>query len=113
MAHLKNQIMKEVSKKRENCRREVKRNSPGACKVNRSLRSQIKILQSKVYFLRHELKEKNTLIKSLIAQYTLTIEHKQHKTKELKNKSTIDEKNLINSEKPLKQIIIWLQKIFL
>ena len=59
------------------------------------------------------LKKKNTLIKSLIAQYTLTIEYKQHKTKELKNKSTIDEKNLINSKKPLKQIIIWLQKIFL
>ena len=43
-------------------------------------------------------KKKNTLIKSLVAPYTLTIEHKEHKTKELKNKSTIHNKNSINSK---------------
>ena len=62
--------------------------------------SQIETLQSEVYFLRDELKERNTLIKSLITPYTLTIEQKEHKAKELENKSTIDEKNSIN----LKQI---------
>ena len=50
--------------------------------------------------MRDELKERNTLIKSLITPYTLTIEQKEHKAKELENKSTIDEKNSIN----LKQI---------
>ena len=49
-----------------------------------------------------EKKRKNTLIKSLIAPYTLTIKHKGHKTKELKNKSTIDEKNAINSKQTSK-----------
>ena len=48
--------------------------------------------------MRDELKEKNTLIKSLIPPYTLTIEHKEHKTKELKNKSTIHDKSSINSK---------------
>ena len=38
------------------------------------------------------------LKKSLFVPYTLTTEHREHKTKELKNKSTIDEKKLINSE---------------
>ena len=72
LVHLKNQIMKEVSKERENYRIEIKRNSQGAT------------LQSEVYFLRDELKEKNNLIKSLIAPYTLTMEHKEHKTKKLR-----------------------------
>ena len=44
-----------------------------------------------------ELK-KNTLIKSLIAPYTLNIEHKENKTKELKNKSTTDDDNSMNSK---------------
>ena len=48
--------------------------------------------------MRDEPKEKNTLIALLIAPYTLTIEHKEHKTKELKNKNTIHEKNSINSK---------------
>ena len=78
--------MKEVSKERENYRREIKRNSPGAFEVISSLRSEIETLQSEVYFSR----EKNTLIKSLITPYTLTTEHTERKTKELKNKSTID-----------------------
>ena len=100
LVHLKNQVMKEVSKERENFRREIKRNSTGAYEIISSLTSQIETLQSEVYFLRNELKERNTLIKSLITPYTLTIEQKEHKTKELENKSTIDEKNSIN----LKQI---------
>ena len=70
--HLKNQIMKEVSKEHENYRLEIKHNSQGAT------------LQSEVYFLRDELKEKNNLIKSLVAPYTLTMEHKEHKTKKLR-----------------------------
>ena len=45
--------------------------------------------------------KKNTLIESLIVPYTLGIKHKEHKAKELKNKSTIDGKNSINSKKPL------------
>ena len=65
-----------VSKERENYRREIKRNSQGAYEVISSLRSQIETLQSEVYFLRDELKEKNALIKSLIAPYTLTIEQR-------------------------------------
>ena len=100
LVHLKNQIMKEVSKEHENFRREIKRNSAGAHEIISSLTSQIETLQSEVYFLRDELKERNTLIKSLITPYKLTIEQKEHKAKELENKSTIDEKNSIN----LKQI---------
>ena len=56
LVHLKNQIMKEISKERENYRREIKCNSPGTYEVISSLRSEI--LQSEVYFLRDELKEK-------------------------------------------------------
>ena len=52
--------------------------------------------------MRDEHKEKNALIKSLIPPYTLTIEHKEHKTKELENKSTIHEKNSINSKQTSK-----------
>ena len=100
LVHLKNQIMKKVSKERENFRREIKRNSTEAHEVISSLTSQIETLQSEVYFLRDELKERNTLIKSLITPYTLTIERKEHKAKELESKSTIDENNSIN----LKQI---------
>ena len=50
--------MKEISKKRENCRHEIKCNSPGGYELISSLRSQIETLQSEVYFLRDELKEK-------------------------------------------------------
>ena len=41
LVHLKNQIMKKVSQKRENYRREIKRNSRWAYEVISSLRSQI------------------------------------------------------------------------
>ena len=44
--------------------------------------------------MRDELKEKNTLLKSLIVPYTLTIERKEHKTKEL----AIHEENSIKSK---------------
>ena len=52
--------------------------------------------------MRDELKAKSTLIKSLIAPYTLAIEYKKHKTKKLKNESTIDKKNSINSKQTSK-----------
>ena len=58
LVHFKNQIIKEVSKERENYRREIKRNQPGAYEVITSLRSQMETLQSEAYFLRDELKEK-------------------------------------------------------
>ena len=58
LVHLKNQIMKEVSKESESCRCEIKRNSPGACEFISSLRSQTETLLNKVCFLRDELKEK-------------------------------------------------------
>ena len=44
LVHLKNQIMKEVSKERENYRREIKRNSSRAYEVISSLRSQLETL---------------------------------------------------------------------
>ena len=91
-------LWKRSQRKRENYRQEIKCKSQGTYEVISLLRSQIEILQSEIYFLRDELKEKNTLIKSLIAPYTLTIEHKEHKTKELKNKSTIHNKNSVNSK---------------
>ena len=48
------------------------------------------------------MNKKNTLIKSLTAPYTLTIEHKERNTKKLKNESTICEKNSINSKQTSK-----------
>ena len=49
LVHLKNQIMKKVSKERDNYRHERKCNSQGTYKVISSLRSQIETLQSEVY----------------------------------------------------------------
>ena len=46
--HLKNQIMKEISKEKENYRREIKRNSPGAYEVISSLKTQIETLQKEI-----------------------------------------------------------------
>ena len=60
LAHLKNQIMKEVSKERENYRLDIKCNSPGAYEVICSFGSQIETLQNEVYFLRNKLKERTT-----------------------------------------------------
>ena len=58
MVHLKNQTMKEVSKERENYRREIKRNSQEPYKVISLLRSQTETLRSELHFLRDELKER-------------------------------------------------------
>ena len=44
------------------------------------------------------LKKKNILIRSLIAPYTVNVEHKEHKTKELENKSILDNKKSLNSK---------------
>ena len=51
----------------------MNRSSPGAYEVISLFRSQIETLQSKVYFLRDGLKEKNNMIKSLTAPYTFNI----------------------------------------
>ena len=59
-------LKKEVSKEGENYRREIKCNPPGAYEVMSSRRSQIETLQKEVHFLRDELKEKSTQIKSLM-----------------------------------------------
>lgn len=90
LVHLKNKIMKDVSKEHENYRR----------KIISSLGLQTDILQSEVYFLGDEPKGKNTLIKLLIAPYTLNIEHKERKTKGIKNKRAKDDKNSMNSKNP-------------
>ena len=81
LVHFKNQIMKEVSKERENYKREIKRNSPGAYEIISLLRLQIKTLQSETYFMKDERKQKCTLIKSLIAPYELSIQYEDRKDK--------------------------------
>ena len=91
LVHLNNQIMKEVSKEQENNGREIKRNSPEAYEALSSFRWQIEILQREVYLFERWNYWEKTLIKSLIARYTLSIEHKEHTNKALKNESTIDE----------------------
>ena len=60
--------------------------STGTYEVISSLRSQKETLQSELHFLRDELKEKSTLIKSLIGPDTLNIENKELKAKDFKNK---------------------------
>ena len=81
LVHFKNQIMKEVSRERENYKSEIKRNSPGAYEIISSLWLQIKTLQSETYFMRDERKQKYTLIKSLIALYALSIQYEDRKDK--------------------------------
>ena len=82
--HLKNQIINEISK--ENCKNKLKNKAAGTCDVVSALRSQIETLESEIYFRRGEIKEKNTLIKSLIARYTSDAEHtKQQINKEQRN----------------------------
>ena len=81
LVHFKNQIMKEVSKERENYKREIKRNSPGEYEIISLLRLQIKTLQSETYFMKDERKQKCTLIKSLIAPYALSIQYEDRKDK--------------------------------
>ena len=86
LTHLKNPIIKEISK--ENCENKLKNNANFTYNVLSALRSQIETLESEIYFLRGETKEKNTLIKSLITPYTPHAEHtKQPINKEQRNTS--------------------------
>ena len=86
LPHLKNQIIKEISK--ENCKNKFKNNAACTYDVISALWSQIETVQSEIYFLRGEIKEKNTLIKSLMTPYTPHEEHtKQQINKEQRNTS--------------------------
>ena len=81
---MKNQIINEISK--ENCENKLKNKAAGTYDVVSALRSQIETLESEIYFLRGEIKEKNTLIKSLITPYTPHAEYtKQQINKEQRN----------------------------
>ena len=81
LTHLKNQIIKEISK--QNCENKLKNNAECTYDVISALRSQTETLESEIYFLRGEIKEKNTLIKSFITPYTPHAEHtKQQINKE-------------------------------
>ena len=86
LTHLKNQTIKEISK--ENCENKLKNNVACAYDVILALRSQIETLESEIYFLRGEIKEKSNLVKSLITPYTRHAEHtKQQINKEQRNTS--------------------------
>ena len=74
LTHLKNQIINEISKK--NCENKLKNNAACTYGVISALRSQIEALESKIHFLRREITEKNTLIRSLVTPYTPHAEHK-------------------------------------
>ena len=78
--HLKNQIIYEISK--ENSENKLKNKAACIYDVISALRSQIETLESEIYFLQGEIKEKNTLIKSLITAYASHAEHL------IKNKET-------------------------
>ena len=105
LTHLKNQIINEISK--ENCENKLKNKAAGVYDIVLALWSQIETLESEIYFLRGEIKEKNTLIKSLITPYTSHAEHtKQQINKEKRNtnkaSSTIKAKeNFSNSKETL------------
>ena len=73
LTHLKNQIINEISI--ENCENKSKSNAACTYDVISTPRSQIESLESEIYFLRGEIKQKNTLIKSLITPYTPHAEH--------------------------------------
>ena len=79
LTHLKNRIIKEISK--ENCENKLKNNAECTYDVISALRSQIETLESEIYFLRGEIKEKNTLIKSFITPYTPHAEHTKQQIK--------------------------------
>ena len=73
-------------KSKENCENKLKNKAAGTYDVVSALRSQIETLESEIYFLRGEIKEKNTLIKSLITPYMSHAEHtKQQIIKEQRN----------------------------
>ena len=104
--HLKNQIIYEISK--ENCKNKLKNKAACIYDVISALRPQIETLESEIYFLQGEIKEKNTLIKSLITPYTPHAEHsKQLFNKEQRNtskaRSTIKAKENFSSSKETSQ----------
>ena len=106
LTHLKNQIINEISK--ENCQNKLKNKVAGTYDIASALRSQIETLESEIYFLRGEIKEKNTLIKSLITPYTSHAEHtKQQINKEKRNtnkaSSTIKAKENFSNSKETSQ----------
>ena len=106
LTHLKNQIINEISK--ENCQNKLKNKAAGTYDIASALRSQIETLESEIYFLRGEIKEKNTLIKSLITPYTSHAEHtKQQINKEKRNtnkaSSTIKAKENFSNSKETSQ----------
>ena len=106
LTHLKNQIINEISK--ENCKNKLKNKAAGIYDIVLALWSQIETLESEIYFLRGEIKEKNTLIKSLITPYTPHAEYtKQQINKEQRNtnkaSSTIKAKDNFSSFKETSQ----------
>ena len=106
LTHLKNQIINEISK--ENCQNKLKNKAAGTYDIASALRSQIETLESEIYFLRGEIKEKNTLIKSLITPYTPHAEYtKQQINKEQRNtnkaSSTVKAKENFSNSKETSQ----------
>ena len=86
LTHLKNQIINEILK--EDCKNKLKHKAACTYDVISELRSQIETLGKEFYFLRGEIKEKSTLIKSLFTPYTLHAEHtKQQINEEQRNTS--------------------------
>ena len=91
-------------------RKQIKHKAACTYDIISVLWSQIETLESEIYFLRGETKEKNTLIKSLIAPYTPHAEHtKQQINKEQRNtnkaSSTIKKKKIFPvPKKPHKPI---------
>ena len=81
--HLKNQIIEELTKGYESNKNKTIDKSPNTDIIS-TLRSQIVTLESEIYFLRGELKEKNTLIKTLVLPYT----SKKNKMKLKQNMNT-------------------------
>ena len=106
LMHSKNQIINEISK--ENCKNKLKNKEACTYGVISAPWSQIETLKSEIYFLRGEIKEKNTLIKSLITPYTPHAEHtKQQINKEQRNtnkaSSTVKAKENFSNSKETSQ----------
>ena len=64
--HLRSKILKEVTHKFEEQLNLTKFNRPSISETIGLLKSHIETLESEVYFLRDELREKNVIIKSLM-----------------------------------------------
>ena len=106
LTHSKNQIINEISK--ENRKNKLKNKEACTYGVISAPWSQIETLKSEIYFLRGEIKEKNTLIKSLITPYTPHAEHtKQQINKEQRNtnkaSSTVKAKENFSNSKETSQ----------